>query len=54
MEIFAIGVGKIDIDQNELKQIAHGKEDHVLQVDDFDELNFQLQRILETSCPNAG
>ena len=45
----AIGVGP-SVDKEELKQIADGKEENVVQVSQFDDLVSRIKEILKISC----
>ena len=47
--MIAIGVG-LSIDKDELKEIANGKEDNVVQVAEFSKLVSKIQQILKISC----
>jgi len=49
VKVIAVGVGD-NILKDELKRIAMGKEENVIQVSDFDSLFFELQKIINSSC----
>ena len=53
VKVIAVGVGN-RIKKEELKKIAMGKEENVLQLSDFDKLSKELlQPIIDMSCPAA-
>ena len=49
VKVVAIGVGP-SVDKKELKQIADGKEENVVQVSQFDDLVSRIKEILKISC----
>lgn len=49
IKVIAIGVGRA-VDENELTQIAMGKSENVLKVNDFDDLVTKIKSIVKSFC----
>ena len=49
VKIVAVGVGS-SVDENELTQIAEGKKEMVVHVENFDALISRINEILQKSC----